>query len=119
ENLPSTYERAEIVASHPVATAKFFHHLISSILAALIDGGPSGGVLGKIKAYFGTVESQGRGSLHLRILIWLDHDLTPVDLKNNVQNENFKEKLITYLEDIVKEDLDKFRETILINSNDQ
>ncbi|CAF1614641.1 unnamed protein product [Rotaria sp. Silwood1] len=119
ENLPSTYERAEIVASHPVATAKFFHHLTSSILATLIDGGPSGGVLGKIKAYFGTVESQGRGSLHLHILIWLDHDLTPVDLKNNVQNENFKEKLITYLEDIIKEDLDKFRETILINSNDQ
>ncbi|CAF4097517.1 unnamed protein product [Rotaria sp. Silwood2] len=57
EHLPSTYERAEIVASHPVATATFFHHFfISSILATLIEGGPGGGVLGKIKAYFVTVE---------------------------------------------------------------
>ena len=57
ENLPPIYERAEMVASHPVGTAKFFHHLISSILATLIEGGPNGGVLGKIKSYFGTVES--------------------------------------------------------------
>ena len=28
-NLPSTYQRAEIIASHPVATAKFFHRLIT------------------------------------------------------------------------------------------
>ncbi|CAF4428723.1 unnamed protein product, partial [Adineta steineri] len=78
EDLPPTYKRAEIVASHPVATAKFFYHLISSILTTLIEGGPNGGVLGKIKAYFGTNESQGRGSLHLHMVIWLDHDLTPV-----------------------------------------
>jgi hypothetical protein len=105
ESLPSTYELAQIIVSHPVATAKFFHHLISSILAAFIEGGSNGGVLRKIKACFGTIESQGRGSLHLHILIWLGHDLTPVDLKNSVQNENFKENLITYLEDIVKKDL--------------
>jgi hypothetical protein len=118
-NLPSTYQRAEIVATHPVATAKFFHHLISSILAALIEGGPNGGVLGKIKAYFGTIESQGRGSLHLHMLIWLDHDLTPVDLKNNIQNENFKQKLIAYLEDIVKEDIDQFQKDVFSDSNEQ
>ncbi|CAF4098595.1 unnamed protein product, partial [Adineta steineri] len=111
EDLPPTYKRAEIVASHPVATAKFFNHLISSILTTLIEGGPNGGVLGKIKAYFGTVESQGRGSLHLHMVIWLDHDLTPVCMKNNVQDEAFKERLISYLEDIIKEDLDLFRES--------
>ncbi|CAF2941478.1 unnamed protein product, partial [Rotaria sp. Silwood2] len=63
--LMTTYKRAEIIASHPVATAKFFHLLISNILNTMI----SGGVLGPIKAYFGTVESQGRGSLHLHLLI--------------------------------------------------
>ena len=63
------YRRAEVVASHPVATAKFFHVLINNILNTMIIGG----VLGPVKAYFGTVESQGRGSLHLHLLIWLDH----------------------------------------------
>ena len=51
-----------------------------------------GGVLGPIKAYFGTVENQGRGSLHLHLLIWLDHDLKPSDLRERTQNTEFREK---------------------------
>jgi hypothetical protein len=92
------------VASHPVATARFFNVLISSILDSLIKKG----VLGPIKAYFGTVENQGRGSLHLHILLWLDHDITPTQMKQNIQNEDFRNSLINYLEDIVKEDLSTF-----------
>ena len=106
EQLMNTYKRAEIIASHPVATAKYFHLLITNILNTMI----SGGVLGPIKAYFGTVESQGRGSLHLHLLIWLDHDMKPADLKDNIQDMNFREKLKAYLEDIIKEDLDEFKE---------
>ena len=105
QKMLDTYKRAEIVASHPVATAKFFHILISNILNILLVGG----VVGPIKAYFGTVESQGRGSLHLHLLAWLDHDLKPADLKEKIQDPNFRRKLIAYLEDIVKEDLDDFR----------
>ena len=106
EQLMDTYRRAEIIASHPVATAKYFHLLISNILTTMIRGG----VLGPIKAYFGTVESQGRGSLHLHLLIWLDHDMKPADLKENIQDDHFREKLRAYLEDIIKEDLDDFKE---------
>ncbi|CAF4783668.1 unnamed protein product, partial [Rotaria sp. Silwood2] len=51
EQLMDTYKRAEIIASHPVAPAKFFHLLITNILNTMIIGG----VLGSIKAYFGTV----------------------------------------------------------------
>ena len=54
EQLITTYKRTEIVAAHPVATAKFFHVLITNILETMIVGG----VLGPIKAYFGTVENQ-------------------------------------------------------------
>ncbi|CAF2631865.1 unnamed protein product [Rotaria sp. Silwood2] len=105
EQLMTTYKRAEIIASHPVATIKFFHLLISNILDTMIVGG----VLGPIKAYFGAVENQGRGSLHLHILIWLDHDFKPSDLKEKIQNVDFREKLKAYLEDIIKEDLDEFK----------
>ncbi|CAF2988101.1 unnamed protein product [Rotaria sp. Silwood2] len=106
EQLMDTYKRAEIIASHPVATAKFFHLLISNILNTMIIGG----VLGPIKAYFGTVESQGRGSLHLHLLIWLDHDMKPADMKQKIQNADVREKLKAYLEDIIKEDLDEFKD---------
>jgi hypothetical protein len=104
ETVPSTYERAQIVAAHPVATARFFNVLISSILNSMVEKG----VLGPTKAYFGTVESQGRGSLHLHILIWLDHDLTPSQLKESIQDEKFRNGLLDYLEDIIKEDLSNF-----------
>ncbi|CAF4002524.1 unnamed protein product [Adineta steineri] len=104
ETIPSTYERAQIIAAHPVATARFFYVLISSILKCLVEKG----VLGPIKAYFGTVENQGRGSLHLHILLWLDHDLTPSQLKESVRNEEFRNGLLSYLEDIIKQDLSSF-----------
>ncbi|CAF3822952.1 unnamed protein product [Rotaria sp. Silwood1] len=106
DQLMDTYKRAEIIASHPVATAKFFHLLITNILNTMI----SDGVLGPIKAYFGTVESQGRGSFHLHLLIWLDYDMKPADMKQKIQNADFREKLKAYLEDIIKEDLDDFKE---------
>ncbi|CAF4367733.1 unnamed protein product [Rotaria sordida] len=66
-----------------------------------------GGILGPIEAYFGTVESQGRGFLQLHLLIWLDHDMKPADMKDKIQNAEFREKLKAYLEDIIKEDLDE------------
>ncbi|CAF3882860.1 unnamed protein product [Adineta steineri] len=114
EQLLNTYKRAEIIASHPVATAKFFHLLITNIVETIIVDG----VLGPIKAYFGTVESQGRGSLHLHLLIWLDHDMKPADMKEQVQNSTFREKLKAYLEDIIKEDLDEFKDKYVFENSD-
>ena len=106
EQLMDAYKRAEIIASHPVATAKHFQILITNILNAMI----SGGVLGPTKTRFGTVESQGRASLHSHLLAWLDDDMKPADLKENIQDANFREKLEAYLEDIRREDLDDFKE---------
>ena len=105
EVLGTSFERAKIIATHSVATAQFFHCLIKSILKCFVIGG----VLGPTKAYFGTVENQGRGSLHLHLLIWLNHEFTPTQLKKNVQNQDFRENLLKYLEDIIKEDLHLFR----------
>ena len=102
-NLPSTYQRAEIIASHPVATAKFFHRLVTTVLETMISGEK---VLGPVKAYYGTVESQGRGSLHLHMLIWLDHPYSPAQLRENIKDEQFRNNLRDYLEDIISEDLD-------------
>ncbi|CAF4923374.1 unnamed protein product, partial [Rotaria sp. Silwood2] len=41
---------------------------------------------------------------------WLDHDMKPADMKEKIQDVNFREKLKAYLEDIIKEDLDDFKE---------
>lgn len=103
KNLPGTYERAEIIASHAVATLKLFNPLITTVLETMIEGQ---GVLGPVKAYFGAVESQGRGSLHLHMLIWLDHNYAPAELRERIKEEGFRNDLKDYLEDIISKDID-------------
>jgi len=71
-------EQAKNITDDPYAAAKFFHFMIATILETLfqIKVTPaqvkSGiGVFGQVAVYFGTVKSQGQGTLHLHILIWL------------------------------------------------
>ncbi|CAF1441584.1 unnamed protein product [Adineta steineri] len=82
KQLMDAYKRAEIIASHPVATAKFFHILISNILHTMILGG------------------------------------VPADMKNKIQDPSFRENLIAYLEDIIKEDLDEFKDKYVFENLD-
>ncbi|CAF4421338.1 unnamed protein product, partial [Didymodactylos carnosus] len=106
-NFPLTVrKRAQLIASHSAATAKFFNRLIQTVIATMISGE---GVLGSTKAYYGTVESSNRGSLHLHMLIWLDHEYAPADEKQMIKDKEFRKNLIEYLEDIIKEDLDQFQ----------
>ena len=76
-----------------VSVMSVFSKLTPHIPTGILDTMIVGGVLGPIKAYFGTVESQGRGSLHLYPLIWLDHDMKPTDMKEKIQHTDFREKL--------------------------
>ncbi|KAJ6646482.1 ATP-dependent DNA helicase pfh1 [Pseudolycoriella hygida] len=70
-----------------------------NIISTLIMGG----VLGPMDSYFGPVESQGRGSLHIHMLLWLLHKLKPKDMMEKIKDPEFRDNLIKYLEDIVRE----------------
>lgn len=104
ETFPSGYTRSQTIASHPVSTAKYFNYLIKTILSTLIMGG----VLGPMDSYFGTVESQGRGSLHLHMLLWLLHNMKPKDIMQKIKTPEFRASLLNFLEDIIKESVDEF-----------
>ncbi|CAF3443870.1 unnamed protein product [Rotaria sp. Silwood1] len=101
DEYPSRYDHAQLVATHPVAITKFFDKLIQTIIDTLIVGG----VLGPAISYYGTVENQGRGSLHPHVLLWLNHNMTPSQLRSRIKDENFRKNIISYLENIIKEDL--------------
>lgn len=58
-----------------------------------------------MKSYYGTVENQGRGSLHLHMLLWLNSSPSPSQLRQYIKNEKYRQRMIEYLEDIIKEDL--------------
>ena len=55
------------------------------------------GILGRVSAYFGIVESQGHGSLHLHILIWLKGAPSSEEMHKLFQSTEFREWVSEYI----------------------
>ncbi|CAF3748506.1 unnamed protein product [Rotaria socialis] len=95
-------------AENPICLAEFFNFLISSIIINLFGLNAEGhsGIFGPLQAYYGMVESQSRGTLHIHLTIWLsnapDHSLAFKILKGNL---NYNQKMLDYLESIISTDL--------------
>jgi hypothetical protein len=96
-DFPTEAQRAKLVSEDPVLPAMFFDTVIDAFLKAFLGfekpAGPDTGILPKgkllnptlftgsesrgLKGFYGTVECQGRGSLHLHLLVWLHGLPTP------------------------------------------
>ncbi|KAJ7592800.1 hypothetical protein C8J56DRAFT_779364 [Mycena floridula] len=64
------------------------------------------GVFGRVKHYYGVIEAQNRGSLHLHIIIWLEGALSPLMIQQRCNGEpEFKKCLFGWLESIFKHEL--------------
>jgi len=62
------------------------------------------GVLGRVSGY-GTVETQGRGSLHLHILVWIHGSKNVTEVLEKLQDgSSFSDDLLKYLSAIIKEE---------------
>jgi Helitron helicase-like domain at N-terminus len=102
---PNSEERSRNIAAGPYAAAKFFHFVILAILEELFGiamykkGVPvtqTDGVFGKVASYIGTVEAQGRGTLHLHIVVWLIGS----------RSETFRDRVRDYISANIKADVD-------------
>ena len=89
---------------NPVAVAQFFHQICTSVFNALLAAGTSRtGIFGQISNYFGVVETNGRGMLHLHCLIWLAGNLEFRNLRDRLQNDaDFASRMIRYLKSIIR-----------------
>ncbi len=58
------------------------------------------GLYGKTSAYYGTVEQQGRLTLHMHMLLWIDGALSPQDIRDRIMKSDSKlqSELVKYLE---------------------
>jgi hypothetical protein len=71
-------ERVRLICNNPIAGSHFFHHMITIFIQSVLGcGQQDAGLFGPINGYYGTVEQQGRLTLHLHMLLWLDGNLTP------------------------------------------
>ena len=105
--MPGLLERANIVSRNPVASTQFFHTFVAAFLRHLIGfGKPRGGVYGRVVAYAGAVETQGRGTEHLHLNAFLKDSPNPAVIFQRAKSEpDFKRKLLGYLEQCICESL--------------
>ena len=94
-------ERLRLVCKNPVAGARFFHFLVELFITEILGiDAKHRGLYGDVSAYYGTVEQQGRLTLHLHMLIWLIGNLTPQEMRKRILDPegNWQKKLISWLE---------------------
>ena len=97
----STDDRYRLIARNPVAGARFFHFMIEMFIRHVLGVGTDHhGLYGETSGYYGTVEQQGRLTLHLHMLLWIQGTNTPDEIRSKILNPNsdFRLKLIEYLE---------------------
>ena len=114
---PDSNHHAENIASNPYAAAEYFNFIINTTLEMLFGISKCSsrtnskiGVLGHLSGYFGVVEAQGRGSLHVHMLLWLANALNIEEMHEKLQEEVFQEKIQTYISANVCAHLDDLSE---------
>ena len=110
---PDYWDQSILVARNPVLAARFFHTYMAAFVKTLLKWDdalpfPQEGVLGVVKAYYGCIEAQGRGTLHCHMLVWVEGSLSPTALQHRLKDTDgpqFGDKLLRYLDDLIRTSL--------------
>ena len=89
---------------NPVAVVQFFNTTCQGIFKHLLQAeSGSGGLFGPVLTYFGTVETNGRGMLHLHCLIWLQRTHYIAKLRQRlVEDPQFTAFFLSFVDSIIK-----------------
>ncbi len=96
--------RSNFLKDNPVLQAIYFDIVIQNFIKFLLgfDKLKSiDGIIGYIKSYYGCVETQDRGSLHLHLLVWVLGGLNPSEFKEKLKLKKFRSLLLKYLDSII------------------
>ncbi len=87
-----------------VAVATFLYETCKDIFNYLLRMESSNrGLFGPVSAYFGTVETNGRGMLHLHCLVWLKRMASFSDLCRKIADKDgFKIRLLSFLDQVIR-----------------
>ncbi|KAJ3504480.1 hypothetical protein NMY22_g17910 [Coprinellus aureogranulatus] len=104
--LRESKERDQLILTNPVAAARFFHTLVSLVIKHVLgfESELGTGLYGDPSAYYGTVEQQGRLTLHLHLMLWIKNSLSPQEIRDRLTSKDgaFQKALIDYLESAFK-----------------
>ena len=112
------------ISSDPYASASFFHFMVNAILRELLGIQASKyrntivrekGILGTIEAFIGTVEAQGRGTLHLHMVLWLQGAVPSDHMKQLLQTEEFRDKVKMFIAANIRVDIPGVQGTSILS----
>lgn len=93
--LKTAAERAKCVAKDPVAAADFFEFCVTCLYEHLFGwdykrscSTSRGGILGRLRAFYGTSELTQRGGLHGHFVNWLEGGLNPNELHEHLRSDS-------------------------------
>jgi hypothetical protein len=101
-------ECSTLIAKNPVAAARFFHFICENFIKHVLGVGSNHpGLYGETDAYYGTVEQQGRLTLHLHLLLWIKGALCPQEIRDRIMDpsSDFQKCIVEYLESVHKGEL--------------
>lgn len=105
KSLDQVYKRARLAVSDPLSSVIFFHREISMFFKYYVRIGEDS-VFGRISQYYGAVETNERGALHLHGLLWLQGNMHLSSLLVDVQREDqaaYRDKVMEFIDSIFTE----------------
>ena len=107
DQVPNYWEQSILLSSNPAVGATFFNKYLKAFVRTVLgcneaNVNEDGGILGVVKAHYGCVEAQGRGSLHCHMLIWIEGALNPNEIRDKVMRDtSWGKRLLDYLDDTI------------------
>lgn len=99
----SSQERNLLIAQNPVAAAGFFDFMVQMFIKHILGVGKDHPrIYGSTDGYYGTVEQQGRLTLHMHMLLWIRGALSPQEIRNRMMDptSTFRSEMTAYLESV-------------------
>ena len=96
-------ERSLLISRNPVAAARFFDIMVKAFIKHVLGMSTDhAGLYGDTAGYYGTVEQQGRLTLHLHMLLWISGALSPQDIRDRLMkaDSSFQREMTAYLESV-------------------
>ncbi|XP_044714569.1 PIF1-like helicase domain-containing protein [Hirsutella rhossiliensis] len=109
EGLGDAYKRARLAISDPMSSAVFFHREMKLFFDHYVKVGEES-VFGRIGKYYGAVETNERGALHVHGLLWLHGNAHLSSMLADIHGEDqaaYRERIVRYIDSVFSEDLDQ------------
>ncbi|KAM4066726.1 PIF1 protein [Hirsutella rhossiliensis] len=102
EGLGSAYKRTRLAMSDPMSAAVFFHREMKLFFDHYVKVGEES-VFGRIGKYYGAVETNERGALHVHGLLWLHGNAHLSSMLADIHGEDqaaYRERIIRYVDSV-------------------